>query len=666
MTAADRGLRRTLYLFGGGVILAIAVVAALLILTTASRLIRAQADNQLSTYASRTARIVETAIGERRHEAELLALLPLTEDLAATGKGEKGVDAHDALLRLRPRTNFRDLAIYGRDGHLVITTSTTDSASGRGTPWLKEALTSGTTAGVPYLTAGGLVLDIATPIRREGDRQPIGVLRTILPLEFLGRPLRRDLRVDAVTLIEVVDQHGIVAVTGVPGGRVGQRFADDSLLTSSSDLRLAKVKDARGTERLALVGVGHPNWTVVARQPSSAGLLILNGSGREMAIKGLAFALLALLLLAWLATWIDRKVLAPIKRSEGVASRVARGDLRPVTELPETGTDEVSRLSGALRTMVTGLRELVSSIRTSTSESVDIGSSIAAAAEEMSAATIEVAGTSTDMTRRATAQAELVRETQQSAERIRAIAEQLAHGAREAAERNATLSRMAQGSRARLTESAEALELLAEEVRLGTTEAAALAEASAQIEQFVAQAKAVSTQTHMLALNAGIEAARAGEHGRGFAVVADEVRKLARQAETSANTTTRTVQAVLARVNGTRERLARLAKGGESARLAAQHSAEEMDKLAEQAAESDLWTKQISGSAGDVHGLVETMSDRMRGITGATEEFAAAAEQISASTEQLSASTQEVAATAQLLAGAAERLSSAVRVFELG
>ena len=74
----------------------------------------------------------------------------------------------------------------------------------------------------------------------------------------------------------------------------------------------------------------------------------------------------------------------------------------------------------------------------------------------------------------------------------------------------------------------------------------------------------------------------------------------------------------------------------------------------------------ISGSAGDVHGLVETMSERMRGITGSTEEFAAAAQQISASTQELSASTQEVAATAQLLAGAAERLSTAVKVFDLG
>ena len=666
MAVADHGLRQKLYLFGGGVILAITVVAALLVFSTAARLVRDQADGELATYASQTARMVETTALERRHEAELLALMPLTAQLAATGKAEKGVDGTQALLRLRTRTSFRDLAIYGRDGHLVVSTAQHDTLDVRQAGWLERALTSGTVATAPYHTDAGQVLDIVTPIRAPDQRTPVGVLRATLPLEAFGRPLRRDLRVDSLTLIEVVDQHALVAVTGIPGGQVGQRFADDSLLAGSADLHFAQVKDVRGTERLALVGIGRPPWTVVARQPASAGLRLFQGSWREMAIEAMVFTLLALLLLAWLARWIDRTVLTPLKLAEGIASRVALGDLRPVDELTGSGTDEVSQLGRALRTMVAGLRELVGSIRTSTGESVDIATSISAATEQMSAATVEVSGTANDMTQRATAQAELVRETELGAQQIRAIAERLAAGARGAAERNSALARMAQDGRTRLTQSATDLEALAEEVRLGTAEAAALAEASAEIQQFVAQTKSVAAQTHMLALNAGIEAARAGEHGRGFAVVADEVRKLARQAEASATTTTRTVQAVLTRIQGTRDRLTRLAKSGEAARVAAQHSAEEMQKLATQAEESDAWTRQISGSASDVHGLVETMSGRMQGITGSTEEFAAAAEQIAASTEQLSASTQEVAATAQLLAGAAERLSNAVRVFDLG
>jgi len=87
----------------------------------------------------------------------------------------------------------------------------------------------------------------------------------------------------------------------------------------------------------------------------------------------------------------------------------------------------------------------------------------------------------------------------------------------------------------------------------------------------------------MLALNAAIEAARAGPQGRGFAVVADEVRKLASLAAAAAGDTADTVRGVLTRVQGTRDRLVRLAQVAASVREAAQTAAQGLGSVAGEA-----------------------------------------------------------------------------------
>ena len=52
-----------------------------------------------------------------------------------------------------------------------------------------------------------------------------------------------------------------------------------------------------------------------------------------------------------------------------------------------------------------------------------------------------------------------------------------------------------------------------------------------QINKFITS---ISTQTHLLSVNASILAAKAGEYGMGFQILADEIRKLAEESKGSA------------------------------------------------------------------------------------------------------------------------------------
>ncbi len=416
----------------------------------------------------------------------------------------------------------------------------------------------------------------------------------------------------------------------------------------------------RSAPSLHLIGLG----LAVLLSAVVAGLLWRATGSPADTLQGAAiFFALAVVVEQVLVHVLARRVFDASGHAEGIARRVAEGDLgAPAALLNGAGQSGLTRSMAA---MLERLRSLVGGIHQHAHEAASMAQQIAAATQEMTASTQEVAGTTGDLTERANQQALIVRAAAEDAGKILTISQELAAGATQAADRNAALARLARGHRERLDTSSTELARLAEEVQSGAAEADALRAASAEIEKFVAQTKAIAKQTHMLALNASIEAARAGDEGRGFSVVAEEVRKLASQAAKAAASTETTVQAVLERVGTARERLLRLGQGGLAARDAAHAAASGLAGVAQDAEENDQWTRRISASADDVRSLVETIASRMREVSAGTEDYAAAAEQIAAAAQQLNASTEEISTSAGRLASTAEQLNLAAGQFRL-
>ncbi len=383
-------------------------------------------------------------------------------------------------------------------------------------------------------------------------------------------------------------------------------------------------------------------------------------------LRGLVLFTAIAVVLEQIVIWVMvRHILSPTGVAANLALRIADGDLGIPSWSTRPGHAPKDSLTKTMFAMLGKLRDLVGTIRQHAHDAAAMAEEIAASTQQMTASTQEVAGTTGDLTERASQQALVVRRAAEDAGKILTITQGLASGAEQSAQRNAALARLARGHRERLDLSTTELGRLAEEVKAAATEAEALAAASAEIEKFITQTKAIAKQTHMLALNASIEAARAGEEGKGFSVVAEEVRKLAAQAAQAATSTSDTVQAVLSRVSTARERLLRLGKSGMAARDAAHAAAEGLMNVAADAEANDEWTRGISASAGEVQGLIEGIAGRMREVSAGTEDYAAAAQEIAAAAEELNASTEEISSSAGHLADAAARLTGAVGGFRL-
>lgn len=75
---------------------------------------------------------------------------------------------------------------------------------------------------------------------------------------------------------------------------------------------------------------------------------------------------------------------------------------------------------------------------------------------------------------------------------------------------------------------------------------------TSEISRFIDE---ISSQSHLLGLNAAIEAARAGEQGRGFNIVANEIRKLAQHSQEAVKDIEQSLQEITESMNNIADKI---------------------------------------------------------------------------------------------------------------
>ena len=238
-----------------------------------------------------------------------------------------------------------------------------------------------------------------------------------------------------------------------------------------------------------------------------------------------------------------------------------------------------------------------------------IMSDIMEAADSLALASEQVSATSQSLAQAASEQAAGVDKTSAAIEQMSASVEQNSENSKSTEEMATQASEAAKKGGKAVTESIEAMKLIAAKIGI--------------IDD-------IAYQTNMLALNAAIEAARAGEHGKGFAVVAGEVRKLAERSQTAAQ-----------EINELAGNSLKISD------LAGRHLLEMLPTIGKT---SDL-----------VQEITAASSEQAQGIM----EISTAMEQLNQTTQQNASASEELAATAEELQDQSEHMQKLMGYFKL-
>jgi methyl-accepting chemotaxis protein len=302
------------------------------------------------------------------------------------------------------------------------------------------------------------------------------------------------------------------------------------------------------------------------------------------------------------------RIVTPLDEVNRVVEALASGDLTESMQGEYGGDfallrDQLNASMGTLVTMVNQISQASETINSAASDISEGNSNLNTRTQEQSSALEETASSLEELTA-------TVKQNANNANQ----ANQLAAGARDAAEKGGKVVGEAVSAMSAITDS------------------------SKKVADIIGVIEQIAFQTNMLALNAAVEAARAGDQGRGFAVVAAEVRTLAQRSASAA----KEIKALI------------------------QDSAEKVEQGAKLVNRSgDTLTTIVTS--------VKRVSDIIGEIDAASEQQATGIDQINLAIAQLDKNTQQNAAMVEEATAAAESMTEQsrslmelVRFFKVG
>jgi methyl-accepting chemotaxis protein len=324
-------------------------------------------------------------------------------------------------------------------------------------------------------------------------------------------PEQKTLVAEAAAAYKAFADVDLQVVAGYKDGSAAKVAAANELVLTTEIENYTKIADAVAKLSDSLEKQSSADVAAASDQASAAKVLML------------VVVLIGLLGVGLVVYIVIRSITTPL---ESLRARIAdiadgEGDLR--VRIPEDGHDELTTIAGLFNTFIEQIADVISKVDGS-------AQTVAAAAEQLSANTMQISSASDETSAQAGAVANAADRVSSNVQAVAAGAEQM----------GAAITEISRNT----TEAASMAERGREVIGLANTTVKQLGESSMQIGDVLKVISTIAQQTNLLALNATIEAARAGEAGKGFAVVASEVKELARETALATEDISRRVDAI--------------------------------------------------------------------------------------------------------------------------
>jgi len=379
--------------------------------------------------------------------------------------------------------------------------------------------------------------------------------------------------------------------------------------------------------------------------------------------KQIVIAVIGLIILFAVLFFTIIRLLSPLNKAVLIANQVAGGDLRDV-ELDES-KDEVGKLSGSIKEMVSNLQHVIMNIRNTSNIVASSATQLTTTAEESYRNAANVSKEIDHLAKNAETTMVMTEETASAMEESATSIQRIAESAHTVSESSYFTSNAAKEGNEVIQQVIDQMQLINESVNQIDETIQGLNENSNRISNIVDFITAIAEQTNLLALNAAIEAARAGEHGKGFAVVAGEVKKLAERSAHSASEIYKLINHIQSNSN---DSLLVMAKGKENVRVGLDQTAKAGDIFqeivisAEQVADQ---IQEISAASQEISASSEEVAASVNNMKVASQQSAELSINVSNLTNEQLKSMQEVIEASESLDKTAEELQSLIKRFEL-